>query len=315
MVFDNFGHDIGDVQAGSTYLLRDEARFRHARRGIDFEHHDLVVALLILRDDIVDADDAVAMQDVIDATGLSSHSLSCLRRQTGRRDFLNLSVVFRIIVEELIVGHHLCCRQHDGALLGLIDANGDLRSVHESLNHHLLVFHERRTEGRSQTVEILHLRHTKAGTVGSRFHEARHAHRLEQLLFGKLFLLTMTDEDAGCNVHTIAGKVFVQDIFVEGQRLHQYAAGAIGQVEEFEIALHDTILARSTVDGDIGIVEPDGLAVEFEGEIVLVDFRRLATLQIHMPVEAFDIDDIDIVAFFVEEGIDTLCRAQGYIVF
>ena len=60
--------------AGGAHLLWDEAGGGHAGCSVDFEHVDAVVALGILGDDIVDAYDAVAVQDVIDAAGLLGHS-------------------------------------------------------------------------------------------------------------------------------------------------------------------------------------------------------------------------------------------------
>ncbi len=60
-VFNNLCHHILDVQACGTHLLRDETGGRHARRGIDFQQ----VYLVAFGDDVVNADDAVATQDVV----------------------------------------------------------------------------------------------------------------------------------------------------------------------------------------------------------------------------------------------------------
>ena len=122
-------------------------------------------------------------------------------------------------------------------------------------------------------------------------------------------------QDAVGHRHTEGAHVVVQRKLVESQRLDEYGTGGIRYVEQVEISLHDAILARCAVNGDIGIVEPYGLSIEFEREFVLVNPLCGTVGQINMPVGILDIDDIDIVAVVVEEGVESLCRAQRDIVF
>lgn len=65
LVLHYVGQHVLDVESGGTYLLRNEACSGHARSSVDFDHVDDIIAIGILRDDIVDADDAVAVQDVV----------------------------------------------------------------------------------------------------------------------------------------------------------------------------------------------------------------------------------------------------------
>ena len=103
LVFHDFAQHLLDVQTCRTYLLGNEAGGGHARGGIDLKHIDHVVAVLVLRDDVVYADDAIGMQDVVDTAGLSGNTPGGFRRHTRRGDFLHLSVVLGVIVEELVL--------------------------------------------------------------------------------------------------------------------------------------------------------------------------------------------------------------------
>ena len=71
MVLELILHDVAqyilDVESGSTYLLRNEARHGHTWSGIDLQHIDHILAVLVLGDDVVDTDDSVSMQNVVNA--------------------------------------------------------------------------------------------------------------------------------------------------------------------------------------------------------------------------------------------------------
>ena len=69
------------------------------------------------------------------------------------------------------------------------------------------------------------------------------------------------------------------------------------------------------MDGVVGVVKPYGFAVEFEREVVFVDFSRISVVEVDVPVESFDVDDKDVVAFLVEKRVESLRRAQGNVVF
>ena len=77
-------------------------------------------------------------------------------------------------------------------------------------------------------------------------------------------------------------------------------------MDEVEITLHHTILTRLSVDGDISIIEIDMLAVHNERKIVLVNLDSLTIIQSDMPVGALHIDEINIVALFIKERVQTL---------
>ena len=81
-------------------------------------------------------------------------------------------------------------------------------------------------------------------------------------------------------------------------------------MDEFEISLQDTVLARCAVDGDVGIVELHELSVVHKREVVAVDWCPCAVGEFHAPVIAFHLNDIYIVALLVEERIESLCRAH-----
>ena len=193
------------------------------------------------------------MQYVVDARGLLGNSPGCLLAQACRRYLLYLTIVLGVIVEELVACHHLGSGQHDGLLCRLVYALRNLHAVEESLDHHLIALHECHTKGWCQLVGILHLRHAKAGAVGSRLHKAGHAYALGYLLL--VVALAAAQQNAVGNPHAKSAQIVVEYILVERHGLDKHAAGAVGQVYEVEISLHHAILAWLAMDGYIGIVE------------------------------------------------------------
>ena len=113
LVLDDVGEDVGEIEAGGADLLGDEAGDCHARGGVDLQQIDVVGAVSILGDDVVDADDAVAMQDVVDARRLGLKGSGQLVTNAGRGDLIYLTVVLGIVVKELIIGHDLGNGEHD----------------------------------------------------------------------------------------------------------------------------------------------------------------------------------------------------------
>ena len=69
------------------------------------------------------------------------------------------------------------------------------------------------------------------------------------------------------------------------------------------------------MNGDIGIVEADFLAVQHEREVVLVDDRLASVGQVDMPVLLPDQDDIYIITLMVHCRINALGRTQGNLIF
>ena len=64
------------------------------------------IHLPVLQYDIVHADDAVRTQCIVDEGSLFTHFLRPLSPQTGWGDFLHLTFVLGVIVEELVMAHH-----------------------------------------------------------------------------------------------------------------------------------------------------------------------------------------------------------------
>ena len=77
-------------------------------------------------------------------------------------------------------------------------------------------------------------------------------------------------------------------------------------MNQVEIALHHTVLAWLTMDGDIGIIEELTLAVFDKREIILVDLGCCAIIECHMPIDTLDVYYINIVTLFVEERVESL---------
>lgn len=107
LVFYDVGEDVGEGEAGGADLLGNETGGGHAGGCVDLQQVDVVSAVRILGDDEVDADDAVAVQDVVDARCLGLQGGGQFVADTGRGDFLHLAVVLGVIVKELVVGNDL----------------------------------------------------------------------------------------------------------------------------------------------------------------------------------------------------------------
>ena len=239
------------------------------------------------------------MEDIVDTGCGLCHLFSSLWRETGWSDFLYLTVILGIVIEELIAGYHLGSWQYHGLLCSLVDALGNLNTIEEAFNHNLVALHECYTESWSQLVGILHLAYTEATAVSSRLHETRHTDALGNLVL--IILFATTEQDTVCHVHAETAQVIVEHILVEGHCLYQHTTCRVWQVDKVEVSLHHTILTRLSVDGNISIIEVYMLAILYERKVVLIDFGCLAIIESHVPVGTLYIDQVNIVSLFVEE--------------
>ena len=122
------------------------------------------------------------MQDVVDGRGELLCPFGLLGRYACRRNFLHLSVVLRVIVEELILRHYFRDREDHTLVLGLIAADGNLGAFEERLNHHFVALHHCHAHGSCQLIGMLHLAHAETAAVAGWLNEARHTYGLHNLL-------------------------------------------------------------------------------------------------------------------------------------
>ena len=135
LVLDNLCQHILDVESGSLDLLWYERCRCHAWGGVYLEHVDMVCPVSILRYDIVYAQDAIGMEYIVYGACYLCDSLGCLPGYARWGYLCHLSVVLRVIVEELILCNHLCRWQHDALRPCLVASLAYLHSVEESLYH------------------------------------------------------------------------------------------------------------------------------------------------------------------------------------
>ena len=74
-------------------------------------------------------------------------------------------------------------------------------------------------------------------------------------------------------------------------------------MNQLKVALQDAVLARCAMNGDICIVEHNQFSVFLKREIVTVDRCCSTIVQVDMPVLIPDFNNVDIIAFFVEERV------------
>ena len=67
-----------------------------------------------------------------------------------------------------------------------------------------------------------------------------------------------------------AFQVLVAGEFIESHGRYQYVAAGVGDAQQVEVTLQDTVFPRSAVDGDVGEVELSLFAVLHEAEVVTV---------------------------------------------
>ena len=250
------------------------------------------------------------MQDIVDVAGNLASPASPILTDTRWSNLLYLTIILGIVVEEFILRYHLSNWQYHCLLVCLVDTNGDFRSCQILFYHHFITLEHSLAQGGSQLILVLYFADAKTRSIGSRLHEARHSDALFNLVLTNQILITTADEQRVSNTNTIAAQILVKHKLVESHSLNQYTTSGIGNVYEVEIALQDTILTWSAMNGDIGIVEELGLAVFHKREVIAVDLCRDTTRQFHVPVLTLDIDDIHIVSLFVEERKETLSRTQ-----
>lgn len=241
---------------------------------------------------------------------ISPHSCRCFLAESCRRYLRHLAVVFSVVVEEFVLRHHLRCRKHHALLPRLVASDGDFCSFHVFLHHDVVALHDGFTDGRGELVFVLHLRHTEAAAVGGRLDEARHTDFLLYLVVADEFLVALAYEQAVGHAHSITAQILVEHKLVECHGLDEHATGGVRQVYQFEISLQYSVLARCAVYGDVCVFKEHEFAVLLEREVVAVDGRRCPVVQFHMPVKTFHVYDIHVVAFLVEERVESLRRAQ-----
>ena len=183
------------------------------------------------------------------------------------------------------------------------------------LNHGRVALHEGPAQSRSQLVCVLHFGHSEARTVSNRLDKAGHAKDVLHLLLAELVLFPTFHQHTFGHFDAECSEVVVQNVLVEGHCFHQHTAGRVGYVQQLKVALHDSVLARGAVNGDVGVVEKHGFAFFHEREVVFVDAGCVAVVKANVPVLSLDGDDVDIVSLFIEKRIEALCRTYGYVVF
>ena len=113
-------------------------------------------------------------------------------------------------------------------------------------------------------------------------------------------------QDAICHIDAKATEIIVEHILVKGHGLDKHATGRVRQVDEVEVTLHHTILARLSVYRDISIVEINLLTIFLEREIIFVDVGSLAILEGNMPVSSLHIHNVYVIALFIKERVQAL---------
>ena len=76
---------------------------------------------------------------------------------TGRSNFLYLTIIFRIIVKEFIMRNDFSNRERNRLLFGLINTHRDFRTFQILFYHYLRTLHHCLADGRSKLIGNLNL--------------------------------------------------------------------------------------------------------------------------------------------------------------
>ena len=97
------------------------------------------------------------------------------------------------------------------------------------------------------------------------------------------------------------GEIVVAGVFVESQRSGEHAAAGVGQTDHIEVSLENTVLARRSVDGNVGEVEGMLHARTRKRKIILID----RTSVLGMPILRFKDHDSHIVTRFANPSLQS----------
>ena len=292
-------------------MLRDETRLCHARRGVYLQE----VYLVACRDDVVDADDAATTKQVVYHRGQLRDAFGKAFADAGWRYLVAFVVVLGCVVEELILRDHLCDGEHDALLLCLVAAARELCAIHEGLHHHVFAFLQSEVDGRTKLLDGLHLCRAEGGTASGGLHEARQTDARHDVLVAHLLVVTNLHEQAVGNGNAESTHVIVEHELVVGHGFDEDATGRVRHSNEVEVALQLAVLARSTMNRDVGKVGKDRLAFCLEAEVVSVDFASTAIRKQSLPFASMNLYLIYIITRGIDERSNAFRAAHTYIMF
>ncbi len=227
----------------------------------------------LTRENVVDANDAVATELAVDVLRGLAHSFGCRLCDAGRRDLVALAFVFCIVVEKFSAfeGYFRDGEADDFAVAATETAAGDFRADELALDHDFVAFVHCLVNGGHHVVEGFHLADAEGTTACIGFDETGQTDALDDFggrgeVFATAHHEAVADMDTGQRT-----QVIVERKLIESEGFDENTAGAVGEADEIEVALQDAVLARRTVDGDVGEIEPVALSVDFVREITKVD--------------------------------------------
>ena len=92
----------------------------------------------VLTNDVVGADDATAVEQIVDEGGLSLDLVAQGIGNTGRRDFFNLALIFGFVIEEFVFANYLCKRKNHHLSFVFYHAASEFTAFDEFLEHNLI---------------------------------------------------------------------------------------------------------------------------------------------------------------------------------
>ena len=300
------------LQAGGTHLLGNKAGCRHAGRSVYLQQIDFRP----FGNDVVHTDDALGSHDVIDGRSKFLHAVAQLVGDAGRSNLVRIAAILGIIVEILVVRHHLGDGEDDELVVAAVAAAGDFRAGEQVLDHGFVALHEGLVEGVGELVGRLHFRDAEAASAGVGLDKAGVADAARHAV-GRGAFAAAAHKDGVGDVEVAPrerAEVVVERVLVEREGLDEDVARRVRHADEVEVALEDAVFARGAVDGDVGEIERVAPVGGGEAEVVAVDGQARIVV-VDVPVGALHLDDVAIVFLSVHKRQDAGCAVQRDVVF
>ena len=290
-------------------MLRDEARCCHAWCGVYLKEIDL----LAFRDNVVNTDNAVTTKQVVNHRGQLRDALCKAFADSGRCYLVALIIVLGCIVEELIFRDNLRNGEYHTLLLRLIAAASQLSASHESFYHHVLAFLQGKFDCRTKLLHGLDLSCAEGGPAPGRLHKARQTNARHYLLVRHLFVVTYLDEQTVCNRNAKSPHVIVENELVVSHCFDKDITCRVRHLNEVEVTLQFSVLAWSTMNGDVSEVGMNLLAVMHETKVVSIDLRATSIRKQSLPLASMNLYLIYNITRGIDERSYSFCTTHTYV--
>lgn len=318
-VVDDHFVELRGRDAHCAGLLGDDAFGALAWDGVDFEEGEALALFVV---DVVEADHAAAVEEVVEFGGDVLDFVGDAGVDVGGSDFVGESVVFGGIVEEFVVAEGYDFGDGEDVFFAVDFHHAAVKfaALDELFDEDGVVFGEGLVDGGHQILGAFHLGGGHAAAARGGLDEDGIAQPVGDVALVDVLPLVV-EARFGHFDDVVAAHHGVAVAFVEGERRGVESAGGVLDVQQVEVALHYAVFAGVAVDDDEGKVEAHLVSVVSDGEVGAVDGAVAAVVGQPVPLlavysavgELADDDLVDVVFAFVQRFVDLATAVDGYL--